>query len=134
MQHFSIVTHTTSFQPSPTKTLPTIGGNIQITGTLKVTLNLGLSRLLSFDFYLVGLAYGIVGPDFLTRHSLTVNLTARQLIESLEVERATFHNTSSSLTPRHHQHSNYIQRSRPTRPFDSAAKTKCYSAHFISHH
>ena len=89
-------TNTASIQPSPSKTLPTIGGNIQITGTLKATLNLGLSRLLPFDFYVVDLAYGIIGADFLTRHGLTVNLTARQLIECLEVERATFHDSVES--------------------------------------
>ena len=42
------------------------------------------------------LAYGIIGADFLTRHGLTVNLTARQLIESLEVECATFHDPVES--------------------------------------
>ena len=53
------------------------------------------------------LAYGIIGADFLTRHGLTVNLTTRQLIESLKVKRATFHDSveskngfaSSSETP-----------------------------------
>ena len=89
-------TNTASIQPSPSKTLPTIGGNIQITGTLKATLNLGLSRLLPFNFYVVDLAYGIIGADFLTRHGLTVNLAARQLIECLEVERATFHDSVES--------------------------------------
>ena len=42
------------------------------------------------------LACGIVGADFQLRHGLTVNLTARQLIESLEVERATFHDPVES--------------------------------------
>ena len=89
-------THTASIQPSSSKTLPTIGGNFQITGTLKANLNLGLSRLLPYDFYVVDLAYGIIGADFLTTHGLTVHLTARQLTESIEVERATFHDPVES--------------------------------------
>ena len=98
MQHFSIVTHKHSLYSTQSlkKTLPTIGGNIQITGTLKATLNLGLSRLLPFDFYVVDLAYGIIDADFLARHGLTVDLTAIQLIECLEVERATFHDSVGS--------------------------------------
>ena len=42
------------------------------------------------------LACDIVGADFLSRHGLTVNLTAKQLIEFLEVERATFHDPVES--------------------------------------
>ena len=63
-------THIASIQPSSTKTLSTIGGEIQITGSLKATFNLGLSRLLPFDFYVVHLAYGIIGADFLKRRRL----------------------------------------------------------------
>ena len=57
------------FNPANQKVLPTVGGNIQITGTLKVTSNLGLPRLLPFVFYVVDLAYRIIGADFLIRHS-----------------------------------------------------------------
>ena len=78
MRHFSIFPYTHILCPTqPHKTLPIIGGNIQIAGTLKATLNLGLSRLLPSVFYAVDLACGIVGADLLTRQGLTVNLTAR---------------------------------------------------------
>ena len=97
MQHFSIVAHKHSLYSTQSLKNPSYHyGSIQITGTLKATINLGLSRLLPFDFYVVDLAYGIIGADFLTRHGLTLNLTARQLIECLEVERATFHDSVES--------------------------------------
>jgi len=79
------------------ESLPTLGGGIlRVQGTYHTHVDLGMSRLLPFQFSVATLDYGIIGADFLTSHSLLVNLAAKQLTESVEVERVSRHESISA--------------------------------------
>ena len=97
MQHFFIVTHKHSFYSTQSLKNPSYHWRQHPNHHhFESHLELGVVTFITFDFYVVDLAYGILGADFLTRQGLTVNLTARQLIECVEVERATFHDSVES--------------------------------------
>ena len=49
--------------------------------------DLGFSQLFEFDFYAANLPYGILGTDFLRRFDLCIDLTARRLFQSPEIEK-----------------------------------------------
>ena len=53
---------------------------------LKVQINLGFFQFFEFDFHAVNLPYGILGASFLWRFNLCIDLTARRLFQSPEIE------------------------------------------------
>ena len=58
-----------------------------VEGHLKAQINLGFSQLLEFNFYAANMPYEILGANFLRRFNLCINLTARRLFQSPEIER-----------------------------------------------
>jgi len=64
------------------------GGQVPVAGLFTTSLDLGFSKLFSFQFHVIDyLAYGILGADFLAHHKLSVNLASRRLSEIFEVQR-----------------------------------------------
>ena len=74
-------------QPSTLTSLKALGsGVIDVLGVYKTQINLGFSHLFEHEFYISNILYGILGADFLAYHKLIVDISARRLTESIEVE------------------------------------------------
>ena len=64
------------------------GGKLSIVGSLFLSLDLGFSKLLSFNFHVTDqLNYGILGADFLSHHRLNVSMALQRLSETVEIDR-----------------------------------------------
>ena len=69
-------------------TLTTIGGGcLPCRGLVTCSVDLGFSRLLTHEFLVTELPYGILGIDFLRRFRLNVDVCNGTLTESMDVER-----------------------------------------------
>ena len=83
--------HTGFTDPPPNmSSLSSIGGGqVPVVGLATVSLDLGFSKLFTFQFHVTNhLSYGILGADFLAHHRLGVNLAFQRLSETLDVERS----------------------------------------------
>ena len=63
------------------------GDKLTVLGKFYQHLDLGFSRRFGFDFYVVDLPYDILGADFLQHYNLLVNVSAKHLSETLDLEK-----------------------------------------------
>ena len=62
-------------------------GSIPVLDAITHQLDLGFSQLFEHSFFVTEIDYGILGADFLSRHSLWVDMSTKRLLRLPEVER-----------------------------------------------
>ena len=80
----------TPLQPCTTNAILSAigGGKLSIVGFLFLSLDLGFSKLFSFNFHVADqVNYGILGADFLSHHRLNVSIALQRLSETVEIDR-----------------------------------------------
>ena len=82
----------------PTSTVMSLQAReLQIFGIYHAKLDLGFSRLYSFDFHVFDWDYGILGSDFLHKFNFNIDMSSHILSEAIEVTRCSRESDTSSI-------------------------------------